>query len=344
MATIKEIARRANVSIGTVDRVIHNRGRVSPITKETILKIIEDMNYKPNVFARNLKLGKTFNFGVLMPYLSQDSQYWELPNRGILKAVEELTPHKVKIKLYHYDKYSDISFEMVTEDINSRKLDGLLIAPVVSQMFEKFVHQIPKDFPFVFFDSFIPESNCIAYIGQDSFQSGVLAAKLMHILMKEKGSVAIVKFVPGDYVIDARADGFQHYLAENSNLESRIYKIDERQGVKRFIEVAEQMVSENNELGGIFVTYAATHQFAEYMNLKYPQQGIHVIGYDPVEENIRCLKSGVIDFLITQMPERQGYEGIYTLFKHVILNEKVEKKSLMPMHIVTKENVDYYFG
>ena len=64
MATIKEIAELAKVSIGTVDRVIHNRGRVSKETEKKIKAIIDELNYQPNFFAKNLKLSKEFNFNL----------------------------------------------------------------------------------------------------------------------------------------------------------------------------------------------------------------------------------------------------------------------------------------
>ena len=54
MVTIKNIAELANVSIGTVDRVIHNRGEFSLKTEEKVRKVIKELNYKPNVIARSL--------------------------------------------------------------------------------------------------------------------------------------------------------------------------------------------------------------------------------------------------------------------------------------------------
>jgi LacI family transcriptional regulator len=46
---IKDIAERANVSVGTVDRVLHNRGEVAQETRDLINKIIEELEYKPNI-------------------------------------------------------------------------------------------------------------------------------------------------------------------------------------------------------------------------------------------------------------------------------------------------------
>ena len=56
--TVQEIAKLANVSAGTVDRVLHNRKGVSQKTKEKIQAIIAEHDYKPNIIARQLKIIK----------------------------------------------------------------------------------------------------------------------------------------------------------------------------------------------------------------------------------------------------------------------------------------------
>ncbi|HSZ24459.1 MAG TPA: LacI family DNA-binding transcriptional regulator, partial [Cytophagaceae bacterium] len=88
---IKDIAERANVSIGTVDRVLHNRGEVSKETKALIHKIIEDLEYKPNVIASALAMKKTFRIGLLLPLPTEKDSYWKLHLNGIENAVNEIS-------------------------------------------------------------------------------------------------------------------------------------------------------------------------------------------------------------------------------------------------------------
>ena len=64
--TIAEIARKAGVSIGTVDRVLHNRGHVAEQTRQKIQSVIDESNYKPNHFAQQLKKGDSFKIGILI--------------------------------------------------------------------------------------------------------------------------------------------------------------------------------------------------------------------------------------------------------------------------------------
>ena len=95
-------------------------------------------------------------------------------------------------------------------------------------------------------------------------------------------------------------------------------------------------------LGGVFVTNSSTHQIADYLLSRRLNRRIHVIGYDLVDENIRLLREGAIDFLISQRPGRQGYLGILALYRHVVLNEAVERTNMMPIDIITRENLAHY--
>ena len=60
--TIKDIARMAGVSAGTVDRVLHNRGDVSPKSKAKVQKVLDEIHYQPNVFAIGLAAKKKYSF------------------------------------------------------------------------------------------------------------------------------------------------------------------------------------------------------------------------------------------------------------------------------------------
>ena len=99
-------------------------------------------------------------------------------------------------------------------------------------------------------------------------------------------------------------------------------------------------LKENRELTGIFVTNASTHYVAK--KLKSLNKKIYLIGYDLIDSNIHYLKEGAIDFLISQRPEHQGYQGIYSLYRSIVLREKVNKQIMMPIDIITKENIKYY--
>ncbi|WP_373789885.1 LacI family DNA-binding transcriptional regulator, partial [Bacteroides heparinolyticus] len=66
--TIKDIARMAGVSAGTVDRVLHNRGDVSHASMEKVQKVLDEIDYQPNVFAIGLAAKKRYRIVCIIPY------------------------------------------------------------------------------------------------------------------------------------------------------------------------------------------------------------------------------------------------------------------------------------
>jgi LacI family transcriptional regulator len=75
---------------------------------------------------------------------------------------------------------------------------------------------------------------------------------------------------------------------------------------------------------------------------KKGKKGILLIGYDYIDENIEALKKGMINFLICQKPEQQGYRGVMALYHHLILKIPIANIDYMPIDIITKENYEFY--
>lgn len=87
--TIKDIARMAGVSAGTVDRVLHNRGNVSASSREKVQSVLDKINYLPNMFAIGLAAKKRYRIVCLIPYYIM-FDYWYSVAQGIEKAAHEL--------------------------------------------------------------------------------------------------------------------------------------------------------------------------------------------------------------------------------------------------------------
>jgi LacI family transcriptional regulator len=223
------------------------------------------------------------------------------------------------------------------------KVNGLLMAPILTDLSkELIINELPKNITLIFVDSFIPELNYISYIGQDSYQSGVLSAKLMQMLIQKKGTIAVVRVMPDDYHINERVKGFNSFFKAFKEYRIKSYDVFNSDDISEFNIVSNKIISENKDLNGIFITNASTHYIAKNLKTHILNKKIHIIGYDLIDKNIHYLKEGVIDFLISQKPESQGYQGIYALYRSIVLKEKVNKKKIMPIDIITKENINYY--
>lgn len=89
MITIKEIAKRANTSRGTVDRVVNNRGKVNKELEARIRKIMEEEHYVPNEVARVLTMsGQKINIGVIIGSINHD--FLEIVKKGVINESENI--------------------------------------------------------------------------------------------------------------------------------------------------------------------------------------------------------------------------------------------------------------
>ena len=342
MATIKEIAKSTGVSIGTVDRALHNRERVSEETRLKILDAAEKLGYTTNIFARNLKLSKVYNFCVFMPHPSNDSGYWQIPLAGIENAAKELSHYRINVEYFFYNKYKEKSIQANFNKALKKEWDGFVIVPAGNGAFNGALNAIPVNAPYVFFDSLVPESSYLSYIGQDAYKSGMASAKLMHLLTGENPGIAAVKYTPEDYHIKQRTKGFCDYFkaADNSNVAILEIPPDYKLNTGKYLD--KLIVGRKNGIKGIFVSSASTYLVAKHLKKRGLEGKIKLIGYDLIKENIAYLKEGVIDFIISQMSERQGYEAVRALVASVILKQKVNRTKFMQIDIITRENVDYY--
>jgi LacI family transcriptional regulator len=341
---IKDIAEKANVSIGTVDRVIHNRSEVSKTTREKILTVIKELNYEPNLIARSLATKKKNTFAVLIPYFTEDNTYWRTPMEGIEKAGTEIRDYGVRLVKFLFDQYNVDSFKKESKKVLKILPDAVLLAPVFYKESLSFVKKCESaNIPYLFIDSNIKNQNNISYIGQDSFQSGYLAARLLSYGLTGSLNFMIIhvaRETENTNHLRQREEGFRFFFKNNSRFRNTQIKHIFIPGSEKDVTSRILKSCFHEKTDGVFVTSNA-HKVAGIM-AKNKLSDIRFTGYDLTPDNLKFLEQGVIDFLICQKPFEQGYQGVFSLFNHLVLKKQVNKNSYVPIDIITRENYRYY--
>ena len=122
---IVDIAKMAGVSVGTVDRVIHNRGRVSEENKKKVQAILEMVHYQPNLMARSLASKKQYHFVAIIPSFTH-GEYWEAISEGIDKAASEMESYNIIVTKLFFDQYKKKDFNNNYRKVVNEKVKGLL--------------------------------------------------------------------------------------------------------------------------------------------------------------------------------------------------------------------------
>jgi LacI family transcriptional regulator len=345
---IKDIAQLANVSVGTVDRVLHNRGNVNEEKGEKVMKIINELSYTPNLLAKSLASKKVIRIAVLIPEpYNSNNLYWEKPLEGINRAIQELSDYNVEIQIFKFKTTDERSFIKQTDIILKNKYDGIIFAPSFHKLSIAFLEKCNEEkITVIFIDSTIEGVDVRSYFGQNAVQSGYLAAKLMSYVVQKNAKILILNMANKGAItrhLKNREKGFVNYVHNlgKSNkikiLSADIDTTDKQEPDKLLTKI----FADNQDIKGVFVTNARVHQVAKFIyNNNYSE--LFLCGYDLVGKNIKYLNKGVIDFLICQRPEDQGYKSLMTMFNYLLSRMPVKRINYSPIDIVFKENVDYY--
>ena len=345
---IKDIALKAQVSTGTVDRVIHNRGRVAEEVKARVLKIIKDLNYEPNLMARMLGSKKQYHIAALFPDYGYDN-FWLGPKSGIEKAEQNLKQYGVVVEQFVFNPHDAKAFQDKAEELTHKRPDGILLSPIYYKETLPFFEKWNREkIPFVLFNTEISDYNPLSYIGQDSYQSGLLAAKLVHYGQPAPCSILIAHIdeeISNAQHLVKKEQGFRNYFIERKlEQQYNILRVELRKsGCNDFMGKLDVIVQSHPDLRHIFVTTSQAYHIAQYLEEKNIMH-IKLIGYDLVEPNLHYLNNGTISFLINQNPEGQGYWGIKHLSDHLVFKKKVPVIRYLPLDVVTMENQNYFIA
>lgn len=210
--SLKQIAQQTNVSIATVSKVLSGREDVSDKTRQRILQVARDLNYRPNLLVRGIQTGRTNTIGVMVP-VSTDT-FFSTVVAGIhdILVDEEFVPMMLWA-VRHLDgkwKYDKTELQLIHQLVD-RRVDGLILRPIEDSASDDYLHEIhDHHLPLVAVDRALPNSHRADFVGTDDYHGGQLAAQ--HLL--ELGHRHIVHFAGPDFTSTARnrREGFESVL------------------------------------------------------------------------------------------------------------------------------------
>ncbi len=344
---IKDIAAQTGVSIGTVDRVLHNRGNVAPEVRERILRAMEEMGYEPNLMAQSLaSKRRSLRIAAILPGYQGDP-YWEQPKEGAERAAAAVRHYDVSVEFHFFPLSDPAAYLGIVKNVLETRPDAVLFTPLFRQESEYLIAETTRlGIPKVMINTLIEGTDALCYVGQDSYQSGVLAGRLLNFGLND-----------GDHAMVLNLD----YAVSNAR-----HLLDKERGFKDFFKGVEHKaihihssVCENFDdpaalrlwaagqfekyprLNGFFVTNSRAYKLVRALDPDR-QQRVKIVGFDLIEPNLALLNENKIQFLINQNARQQGYLGILSIVNRVILKKETESVRYLPLDVVVKENAEYY--
>lgn len=342
--TIKEIASRAGVSPGTVDRILHNRGKVSKEAMEKVSSILRDSEYKHNIHTSAVSLKKEYSIYVCMPDIT-NGDYWVSIQRGISKALHEYSDVDIRCSYVQYDSSSTDSCESSYKTLLTSGADAFILAPTFEEPTRKLCTELDRmKKPYVFIDTAMEGVNPVSSIMTDQLACGHLLARLVSMLKSDNSEIALFYVIRkgGLRTLNSleREKGFFDFFQKNEagcSIRKAFIHMDNyaesEWNIRKFFE-------DNPKVSSAAVLDSRGHLIADAIK-SIGRSDIRTVSFDLTHENRRCVLDGSITALICQNPEAQGFEALKTVIEYLIYGHCI-KKHTMPIDIVFKENVDLY--
>ncbi len=342
--TIKDIALKAGVSIGTVDRVIHNRGKVNKDVSKRVTDIMNELGYRKNILASTLAFNKRRTIAAILPDPKMDP-YWEQPDLGINQGQDAVRDFGIQVKKHWFNLFDVETFIDASKKAINEQPDAILLAPIFAKESKKLLKIAQEQkIPIILINTHLEDDYPLSYIGQDSYQSGYLGGRLIRFGLKKKAQVMILNL--GERSKNAKhllrkEQGFKDFFIKNAPkievFTANFIDFDNPKKLKSFLE---QKLQEYPNLTGIYITTSRAYKVID----AFPKHSkkIKIVGFDLLKQNVDYLIQNKISFLINQHPVEQGYKGIMGLFKHLVMKEPIEKTQYLPLDIVVIENYKFY--
>lgn len=339
--TIKRIAELAGVSTGTVDRALHDRGRVDPKVAQRIKQIARELNYQPNTVAKSLSVrNRNLKIAVVL-HLNTPNRFFDDVIAGINRAREEIRDFGISVDLYSCKDFdAEYQLQMIEKALDDGA-NAIIIVPINDDRICRRLNELyEKQFPVAFLTNILEDVNYLSYIGCNYCLSGQIAAGLLNMVRPTGGKLLL--FCPS----------FQMY---GHTLRARGLRTQLEQCYPQ-IMLQETVELTGDDIRDYNLTKAALEQYPDTDTILCPGafslgnlqavsdwtalERAKVLCYDYSSRVDAMIRNGNVFAALTQCPQEQGYTAVKTVFNYLCMDKMPPfKNNYVRNRIMLKENL-----
>ena len=336
---VRELARLAQVSVGTVDRALNGRPEISEETRERILKLAKKHGYQPNPVARALSVGRSkIRIGVCLP--RHLHVFYDQIRDGILDEAARFRHTGVEILFQPTDHLGSGEVNVVKGVLKQgvRALiltpgDAAALAPIIDKAEAK------SDVRVVCVASDDSLSRRSMWIAVDPRMNGRMAAELMANFLPANSGVAVVTGMLKTEDHARKVEGFSEVFPRDC-LGGRIVDVIEGNDYEEeTYQKTLRLLRSNKKLDGIYVSTAIVLPVCRALEETAKAGRIKVIATDLFLEAVPHLLRGTISAIIYQRPYTQGQLAVRFLMDHILNGSRLPEKYPIAPSVVLKSNL-----
>ncbi len=343
--TINQIAEICGVSRGTVDRALHNKGNVRPAVAEQIKKVAAEYGYTPNRAGMALsRAAHPIRLGIVLH---------SVQNAFVQALLEVCRREAQQLSVFSTDVIFRLSrsldpveqVRMVDDLVENHKIDGLAIMPLNNYLVENRLNDLAekRKLPIITFNTDLPDSRRLCYVGQDSAAAGRTAAALMRLATGGRGLVSpIVGPSENHSAYTNRLRGFQTELcSQPSDIQYLVTRVANDDDDECTYHATLQLLRTHPDIAGIYAITSGYEGACRALIETGLAGKVHLILHDEIPSNLQYVRDGVIDFVLGQDAEVQGTLPMQLLSDLIHMHRSPEKELYhTDIRILFRYNID----
>ena len=330
-ATIKMIAEKAGVSIGTVDRVLHDRPYVKAEVRERVLQVMEELEYRPNRMASALAMsGTARKLALIQPGWGSDYVRDEI-GAGVARFREERRDYNVTVDVRTYPE-GDMAecLALVDRAVDEGAQAVALCASDCPEVRAKLEELEKKNIPVATYNSDITGAPRLCYVGEDARHAGRVAGEIAAKFLRLGEPYLLAYAGPAYAGHKGRAEGFLARLEEQGLRREDCRVAFTHNDYAETYRAVRQALSEEPELRYIYMVTLSVPGCVDAIRACGREGRVRVLAHDNGPDIRRLLKEGAVDFTIGQDLAYQSYQALNLLFLAVAEHKLPEKDCYYP--------------
>lgn len=339
--TMKTIAEKLGISIGTVDRALKNRGRINENTRRQVLEMADKLGYRPNVLASTLSRSQKAHVVALYP--AKNEAFFNEISTGMSAALRELAGYGVTLERMHTVRHSLMSQRQILSQLAERmdRWDALILAAAHPTALNETINAfVDAGKTVITINSDAVGSKRLLFVGQDQFSSGRVAANIMGEFLHGRGKVALFTGFREVWGHEERLNGFIRVTHERYPDMLLVGPYEYQDEEFTMHNLLGEVFNAHPDLAGIYgTTSVALLAAASFLCERGLQGRVRLVGFDTDDEIAQYIREGVIDASILQDPFSQGYYSLKLLARHLMHGWEPQQPSYFTrMEILLREN------
>lgn len=314
---IKDIARIANVSRGTVDRALHGREDVSERTRKLIVEIASERGYKPHPAARMLVMGRApLTIGVCIP--REIRFFFDQVRDGILEEARYFESIGINAQYRPFERYGKGEREQF-EDMLRSDIQALIMAPGIDRNLGALIDRAEKrQIHVVCVAGDIADCDRSTVVCSDPELNGKCAAEIMGKFIRRSARVVIFTGMLQHEVHSREVKSFSDAFEEFSNGGKVIEVIENHESEEEAFEKCVSLLKRVRHIDGMYISTVNCLPVCAALDAAGLAERVKLITTDLFPAMVPWFERGTILASIYQRPYMQGQTAVRLIVDHIV--------------------------